>query len=109
MEISGSYPHQSINIRPSETARLLRWKDRVLDSSASTNASYVALILLDFMGGKKVDVAWPSIADISSRSKLCERSVQRGIRELERLGFIHNERPGGGLHYTGMYRIQVPK
>jgi len=52
------------------------------------------------MAGRKGYVAWPKVATLCDATGLSERSVQKGLRELEAIGaiqFIHRSK-GGGSH-----------
>lgn len=55
-------------------------------------------------------ICWPSIRIISAKSSLEERSVQRILRRLEKMGYIEIKarRGGDGGHTSNQYQVVMP-
>ena len=54
------------------------------------------------------DTCWPSVRRIAEDLKLCRRTVQRALTDLERHGFLertHRRRPNGSLT-SNLYRVK---
>lgn len=94
------------------------WRDQVIASGVSPSALLVALLLVDHFNLERGNVAWPSHAKLAERSHLTDRTVRTALAELERAGFIENERAGGGSRRdeagilrgrTGLYRMTTRK
>lgn len=75
----------------------------VLEHSKSRNGARLVLIAIAERAKPNGTGAWPSIKDLMKRANLAERSVQSGIKELERIGELKvgwNKGPGGSNLYT---------
>lgn len=76
---------------------------RVWDHSKSEgNARLVLLVIAD--RANEHGECWPSVADLVSRTKACERSVRGCLKELEDMGEISVVK-NGGRRGTNLYRI----
>lgn len=81
--------------------------DDVWENSTATGGGRLVMLCLADMcndGG----VCWPSIATISTRTKLSERQVQYLIRSLVSTGELFVQ-DGGGRHHSSTYHVTVQR
>lgn len=74
------------------------------NSNSVGNARLVLLVIAD--RANENGECWPSVADLVSRTKACERSVRGSLKELEDMGEISVVK-NGGRRGTNLYRITV--
>jgi Helix-turn-helix domain len=92
-----------------ETAPLIAWRHGLLsDERLSWRAKYVALALSAYWDGEGQG-AYPSVETLAHRTVLSDRSVQRGLRELEKKKIIRaKRRPGRTTTYHARGVSQSP-
>lgn len=80
----------------------------VLEHSRSRNGARLVLIAIAERAKPNGTGAWPSVRDLMRRANLAERSVQSGIKELERIGELKVEwnkgQNGSNLYTVLMHR-----
>ena len=91
---------------------LIEWRTALRSSDLSWKAKLVGFVLsthMDAQGGS----CFPAIPTIAREASISERSVQTGLRELERAGVVVTERRGGrrlgGGYASNTYRARLPE
>lgn len=82
------------------------WRERAAeDVGLSATAFRVAFVLSGFWN-RQSGTAWPSVGTVAAKLGASGRTVQRGLDELIRRGFI--EREAGGGKDTSTFRFRLP-
>lgn len=76
------------------------------ESSRSTGSSFLVLLALADHAGQDGGDCWPSVARLSRRCRVDERTVQRALDKLQELGELVVER-GAGPRGTNRYRLTM--
>lgn len=83
------------------------WRKAIIDDrSLSAKAKHIALTLANRMDPH--GVCFPGVALISAETNRHERTVQKGLRELEECGYLHIEE-GGGRASSSTYTALLPE
>jgi hypothetical protein len=84
-----------------------RYRDALWDSDLGKHELWVALALEKFMSSKDLGGAYPSVETLARLTRLGERTVQRALKGLVRLGWIHPTRPAN-QHRPTTYQGCLP-
>lgn len=91
----------------SQRSGLFQWREDVCESDCSANAKHIALTLSTWMNRR--GSCFPGKAAIARRSSRSEKTVVRGIHELEKARFLVVRRSSGGGNRTNTYQACLPR
>ena len=89
----------------------IRIQSEVWEHSQHKGGTLLVLLALADNADNDTHLAWPSVADLARRSRMCRRQVQTILRKLESSGEIRTVQGGGyvdGKRKATVYRVFHP-
>ena len=78
---------------------IIEWRDALLESDVGRNAKFMGLVLSQFY--RRKNLTYPSIKTLATYASASVNTVQPGIKELEKKGFIkRDKRRLKGMSFT---------